>query len=290
MPAFAVAVAGIAFFSIMDMVMKGLTLAIGAYPTLLWRSLAGILLATPFYLFRRKGWPSRAALRLHFIRGTIMIPMSFLFFWGLARVPMAQAVALTFIAPLIALFLAALILKEPIGRRTLAGSLAAFAGVVVIFIGQSQADLGAEALSGSAAILASATIYAFNIIVMRAQALEADPAEIAFFQTLIVGSVLFAFAAVGGLPPFPHGEVGNLLLAAALALVSMWLLAWAYARAGAAYLSATEYTSFLWAMLLGWLAFGETLSLFTLAGAALIVSGCLYAARGAKHPVLESAA
>ena len=76
--------------------------------------------------------------------------MALLFFWGLARVPMAQAVALTFIAPLIALFLAALLLKEPIGRRTVGGSLAAFAGVVVIFIGQARADLGREALLGSA--------------------------------------------------------------------------------------------------------------------------------------------
>ena len=44
-PAYAAAVLGIALFSIMDMVMKGLTLAIGTFPTLLWRSLIGILLA-----------------------------------------------------------------------------------------------------------------------------------------------------------------------------------------------------------------------------------------------------
>ena len=41
LPAYAAAVAGIALFSIMDMVMKGLTLAIGTFPTLMWRSLAG---------------------------------------------------------------------------------------------------------------------------------------------------------------------------------------------------------------------------------------------------------
>ena len=42
------------------------------------------------------------------------------------------------------------------------------------------------------------------------------------------------------------------------------LLGWAYARAGAAYLSTTEYTAFLWAMLFGWLRFGEPVSPFTL--------------------------
>ena len=290
--AFAVAVAGIAFFSVMDMVIKGLSLAIGAYPTLLWRSVAGILLAAPPYLIMRRGWPSRAALRLHLIRGAIMVPMSFLFFFGLARVPMAQAVALTFIAPLLALVLAGAILKEPIGRSTLAGSLAALAGVVVIFIGQSQADLGPRALAGSAAVLGSATIYAFNIIVMRAQAQEAGPVEIAFFQNLIVAAAFFAAVPLAGLPPLPAGQWWQILLAASLALVSMWLLAWAYARAGAAYLSNTEYTSFLWAILLGWLRFGERVSPFTLAGAALIVGGCIAAARTGKtpHPALEAEA
>ena len=51
------------------------------------------------------------------------------------------------------------------------------------------------------------------------------------------------------------------------------LLSWAYARAEASYLAATEYTAFLWAALFGWLVFGEPLSPFTVAGAALIVAG-----------------
>jgi S-adenosylmethionine uptake transporter len=70
------------------------------------------------------------------------------------------------------------------------------------------------------------------------------------------------------------------------------LLGWGYARAGAAYLSTTEYTSFLWAMLLGWLRFGEHVSPFTLLGATLIVAGCLIAARTRKvdHPALEATA
>jgi S-adenosylmethionine uptake transporter len=71
----------------------------------------------------------------------------------------------------------------------------------------------------------------------------------------------------------------------------MLLLAWAYARAGAAYLSTTEYSSFLWAILLGWLAFGERVSPFTVGGAALIVTGCIIAARAAvEHPALEATA
>jgi S-adenosylmethionine uptake transporter len=290
-PAYTAAVGGIALFSIMDMVMKGLTLAIGAFPTLLWRSLIGIALAAvPFFLTGNR-WPKGTALRLHLLRGTMMVPMAILFFWGLARVPMAQAVALTFIAPLIALVLAALILDEPIGKRTLGGSIAAFAGVVMIFIGQARTDVGPSALLGSVAILGSALIYAFNIIVMRRQAQHAGPIEIAFFQNLVIGAVLLASAPVMG-APLPNGHWVELILAAALAIGSLMLLGWGYARAGAAYLSTTEYTSFLWAMLLGWLRFGEHISPFTLLGATLIVAGCLIAARTRKvdHPALEATA
>lgn len=292
LPAYAVAVLGIALFSIMDMVMKGLTLAIGTYPTLLWRSLIGIALAAGPYLMTRRSWPGRTALRLHLLRGAIMVPMAIFFFWGLARVPMAQAVALTFIAPLIALVLAALILDEPVGKRTIGGSLAAFAGVAVIFIGQAQADLGASALLGSFALLGSAVIYAFNIIIMRRQAQNAGPVEIAFFQNIVIGIVLVAAIPVMGEPALPSGHWGELLLAASLAIGSLMLLGWAYARAGAAYLSTTEYTAFLWAILLGWLRFGETVSPFTLVGATLIVAGCLIAVRTRKveHPALEATA
>jgi len=272
--------------------MKGLTLAIGTYPTMLWRSLIGLALAAAPYLMTRKSWPSRTALRLHLLRGAIMVPMAIFFFWGLARVPLAQAVALTFIAPLIALVLAALILKEPIGKRTVSGSLAAFAGVVVIFIGQAQADLGRTALLGSFAILCSAVIYAFNIIIMRRQAQNAGPIEIAFFQNIVIAVILVAAMPVMGEPPLPNGHWAEIVLAASLAIGSLMLLGWAYARAGAAYLSTTEYSAFLWAMLLGWLRFGETVSPFTLIGAGLIVTGCLAAARTRKveHPALEATA
>jgi S-adenosylmethionine uptake transporter len=289
--AYVAAIAGIAFFSVMDMVMKGLTLAIGAYPTMMWRALLGVGLAGALFLYHRPAWPTAPTLRLHIFRGAITTAMALLFFWGLARVPMAQAVALTFIAPLIALFLAALLLHEPIGRRVILGSIAAFVGVVVIFIGQARSDLGHDALLGSGAILCSAAIYAYNIVLMRQQALAARPVEIAFFQNVTVAATLLFFLPLAGGSSFPVEHWRELAIAALLAMASQLLLAWSYARAGAAYLSTTEYSSFLWAILLGWLAFGEQVSPFTLGGAALIVTGCIVAARTApEHPALEATA
>jgi S-adenosylmethionine uptake transporter len=290
--AFAVAVLGIGALSSMDAVMKGLSQDIGAFATMCWRSLlATALLVIPYYL-TRKSAPQKGAMRLHLFRAALMIPMAFLFFWGLARVPMAQAIALSFIAPLTSLFLAAIFLKERIGPRTLAGSLLALVGVAVIFIGQGEADLGPEALRGSLAILGSAIFYAVNIVVMRSQAQQAGPLEIAFYQYLFGAIGFWLFVPVAGLPAWPAGHESALLLATLLSMAGMVLLAWAYARAGAAYLSNSEYSGFIFAMILGWLVFAEHVTPFTLAGGVLIIAGCLVAARTRKikHPTLESVA
>ena len=289
--AFFVGSLGIATFSGMDAVMKGLVIALGIYPTMLWRMLSGVAMSGALFA-ARPSWPSRSTMRIHLFRGALTFVMAMLFFWGLARVPLAQAIALAFIAPLISLFLAAAFLGETIGRKTIGASLVAFAGVVLIFIGQAQADLGREALLGSIAILVSAICYAVNIILMRSQAQVAGPIEIAFFQNIIVAALLVAAWPIFGGADFPPlDQIPFILLAAFLSTASLLLLSWAYARAEASYLAATEYTSFLWAMAFGWLIFGEGVSLFTLAGAALIVAGCFLAARRPEEcsPSLEAA-
>src|SRR3569623_3347622 len=146
---FAAAVAGIAIFSSMDAVMKGLVLQLGAIDTLFWRTLAGVEQTGAIYLPRRKGWPTRPAMRVHVIRGAVSAVMAVTFFWGLARVPMAQAIALAFIAPLLALFGAAFLLKESIPRRAIVASLFAFAGVGEIMLGQAAAAPTPARFSGT---------------------------------------------------------------------------------------------------------------------------------------------
>lgn len=277
--AFAVATLGIAVFSAMDAVMKGLSLALGAYNALVWRSFAGVAISGVLFVATRTAWPVRSVMRVHLIRGAVSAVMAIAFFWGLARVPMAQAVALTFIAPLIALFLAAVLLKEHVGRTAIIASLLAIVGVGVILTGQARAEMGPEAFHGTLAILLSAVCYAYNIVLMRQQAQVAGPIEIAFFQSLIVATLFsLALPLFGALPALVH--LPAIIGSAALATVSLLLLSWAYARGQASYLAPTEYTSFLWAALFGFLIFGETVSPFTLAGAALIITGCVIAARG----------
>jgi S-adenosylmethionine uptake transporter len=281
---FAVATLGIALFSTMDALMKGLSLAIGTYNALLWRTLAGAAIGGAVFFLRRSPRPAPAALKFHLIRGTMGSVMALTFFWGLARVPMAQAIALAFVAPLIALYLAAVLLKERIERSAILASLLGFAGVVVILTGQAQAEMGRDALLGSLSILVSAGLYGWNIILMRQQAQVAGPVEIAFFTALIM-TLCFAAASPFLAEPPPAEQLPAIVGAAALAFGSLIFLSWAYARAEAQRLAPVEYTGFLWAGIFGWLVFAEPIQPLTLAGAAMIVVACWFATRPRTAPM-----
>ena len=277
--AFAAALGAVAVLSIMDAVMKHLVLAIGILAVSIWRAAANMGIATILYLPSKKSWPSRSTMKIHVGRSVIITVMAFLFFWGIGRVPLAQAIALTFIAPLIALLLAAAFLDERIGPRSIAGSIVAFGGVIIIVLGQTRTNVGSELMLGTAAIIGSALCYAVNIVLMRRQALAARPLEINFFQCLSVLVLWLTALPIVGLPQPIGGQWIWIAVAACLSTSGTLLFAWAYARGEAGYLAVTEYSGFLWASALGWLIFREPVSTYTLVGAVLIVGGCLIAAR-----------
>ena len=275
---YATALAAVGLFSLMDALMKGASLAVGAYSALLLRNLIGVALIGPAWLASRDGWPARSALKIHVIRGLVGSAMAFTFFWGLARVPLAEAIALSFIAPLIALYLAAILLGETIDPRSVGASLLGIAGVGVIVLGRAGAEGAHEdVLWGTASILVSSLLYAWNLVLQRQQSLLAGPVEVAAFQTGMVAVMLVLFAPflfeLPGRDTWP--AIGG---SALLALSAQMLFAWAYARAEAQALVPLEYSGFLWAALFGWLFFAEGLTVPVLLGAVLIVAGCWIAA------------
>jgi S-adenosylmethionine uptake transporter len=204
--------------------------------------------------------------------------MALLFFWGLAYVPLAEAIGLSFVAPLIALYLAVVMLKEKIGQGAILASVMGMAGALVIIFGKLGGEYSDDVGKGMAAILLSAILYAYNLILQRQQALMADPVEIAFFQNGTVVAVYLLFAPLWAVAPAVE-LLPNLVAAAVFGITSILLLSWSYARAEARILIPVEYTAFVWAALFGWLVFAEEITLATLAGTALIVVGCLVAAR-----------
>ena len=195
---FAIATLGIATFSLMDVLMKDLSINLGAYNAMLWRLGAGFVIAGAIFLIRRSPWPARSTFRLHVLRGVLAAFMATAFFWGLARVPLAEAIALSFIAPLITLYLAAVILGEKIGRTAILASVLGLIGVGVILSGRVGGSYRPDVIQGIAAIFVSAMLYAYNLILQRQQAQIASPVEIAFFQNMTSGCDDAAGRAVAG--------------------------------------------------------------------------------------------
>ena len=280
---FAVACLGIASFTAMDAAMKGLSIAIGAYNATLWRTVAGAVLGGIIFFAKGLPLPARDTFRLHLLRGGVVAVMAVLWFWGIARVPLAEAIALSFIAPLIALYLASLILGERIRAQAIIGSLLGLAGVAVMLVTRASGRYEPDVLTGMAAILCSAMLYAVNLVLMRKQALVASPVEVAFFQNLTTCLFLLLAAPLfGAIPAIDHAPA--ILISAALALFSLMCLSWAYARAEAQSLVVVEYTGFGWGALWGWLIFGEAVGWWVLAGTTLIVIGCYVAVRPPRKP------
>ncbi|MEO0463084.1 MAG: DMT family transporter [Pseudomonadota bacterium] len=281
---FVAAAAGVGFLALMDAFMKVGALSSGAYTATTLRAVIGAAIVAPFWLVRRTHWPDRATLKLHIERGVLTAFMALAFFYALTTMPIAEAIAISFIAPIIALYLARVMLGERIQRGAVLASVLGFIGTLVIVGGQiglaseEPVAMSPKLASGIAAMVFSAMLYAYNFIIIRRQSQVAGPVEIATFHSGVGGFVLMM-----GAPFFWNTpEMGDLLAigaAGALTVAGAMAIAWAYARAEAQALVPMEYSGFLWASLFGWLFFRETVTVPTWIGAALIVAGCWIATR-----------
>jgi S-adenosylmethionine uptake transporter len=281
---FMVAAVGIGTFSLMDAAMKDLALSIGAYNAVMWRNSVGALLMGVLFVGTRQKWPPLHLLKIHLWRSIVVAVMAVSFFWSLTKLPLAEAIGLSFIAPVIALYLAAVMLKETIGKEAIWASLAGLGGVAIIMAGRLSGHYTMDHIWGAAAVLFSAVVFAYNLILARRQAQVSGPIEIAFFQNLFVALTL-GLAAPWFLQPIGMSDAPMVGASAALAVISLLLLSWAYARAEAQILIPVEYTAFVWAAFFGWLFFAEPVTWPVLLGTALIVGGSLIAARAKPVPV-----
>lgn len=278
------AFAAIGLLSAMDAFMKQAALSAGAYTATVLRALIGTAMIAPVWLAKGWRWPDRGVMKLHVERGVISAFMALSWFYAITKLPLAEAIAISFVAPLIALYFAHALLGERIRKGAIYASILGFAGMLVIIGGR----LGSEAITeglvlGLASLIFSALLYAYNFVVIRRQSQLARPVEIATFHSGISGLILLVFAPLLWATP-QIDALGTISIASALTVGGALLIAWAYARAEAQVLVPVEYTGFLWAALLGWLMFDEGISVTTVAGAVLIVIGCWIAARGQSNP------
>lgn len=211
--------------------------------------------------------------RPHLLRGGLACVAMALSYIAFAQLPVAQAQTLMFLAPLIAVPLAALRLRETLQPKVFAGLALGFLGTVLI-LGVSI-DLGRAAIWGALCGIAAAFLVASIQITIRAMMATETAISTALSFTLIV-AVVSTVSAVWGNWVWPQGAILWTILAAGLfGALNLVLFAESLARAPVSTLAPLDYTGLIWALLADWLIFAAQPTGQSLLGSALVTLGAV---------------
>ena len=194
-----------------------------------------------------------------------------LFIVAFGLMPVAEATAIGFLAPVVVTAMAALFLREAVGVRRWCAALVGFAGVMVIVRpgGASFTPASAVPLLGSIASAAA--------VIGTRLAKDERPQTVVLYQAAVGFAVVTALAAFD----FHRPSFGELALGCSsglFATAASLMQVFAYRHAPASLLAPFTYTQLLWAAGLGFLAFGTVPGPSMVLGAAIIAASGLYTA------------
>jgi len=239
-------------------------------PVLLIYALRGELMAT-LYTKRPLGQLGR---------GLLSICGMFSNFSSLTRLPLADATALGFASPLITVALAAVILKEKVRFFRWAAVMVGFVGVIVMLIPHLDVShyagvAGATAAAGAAFGIFSAFCNAGTVIQTRRLTQSETTSSIVFYfslATTCAGAVTLPFA-------WYTPTMSELLMLISLGVLgglAHIFLTESYRYAAASVIAPFDYSSLLWAVLLGYWMFGELPQALVYLGSAIVVCAGLF--------------
>lgn len=214
----------------------------------------------------------------HIGRGMISVAGMFLNFAALARLPLADANALSFAAPLITVALAWLILKEEVRIYRWTAVAIGFVGVLVMLwpyldIGHMTASVSASV--GAVCALSAAFTNAGSVIQTRRLTASETTASIVFyfsFICMLFGAVTLPFA--WHTPSLP--ELAALIGVGIIGGLSHIFLTESYRYASASTVAPFDYVAMLWAFVFGYAFFDEIPSLYVFAGSAIVAASGLF--------------
>jgi drug/metabolite transporter (DMT)-like permease len=286
----AYAVTGFAILSVGDAVVKSMA---GAWPAFAVAALRFTIGAAglSLLLFRTEGLHAFVPVRprLQAARGVCLAVASVSFFSAIYLMPLAEAMAIGFLAPVLTQMLAGLLLGERVERRVWLASLVALAGVAIV-LRPNLAELGLVALLP----LNSALFFALMMVANRASAGLGSALSAQVFIAGFCAPILIAGAAaakLSGMPAFDFGwptwdVAARCTVVAVTASTAHWLAYIGTTKAGAAQVAPAIYVQMLVAITLGWWWFDDRPDLYTLAGAGLIISAGLYLWHGSARGAL----
>lgn len=202
-----------------------------------------------------------------------------LLFWSLVHLPLANAIAIFFVEPLVLTLFSALFLRETVGSHRLGAVAVGLAGAMIVIRPN-------WALFGGAAVLPllAAVFYAAQMTVVRSITARLDGLRVQFysglFAGLFLGLVLFAGHGTG-MPLFawtgPPSSLWGLVLALGfLSAVSHFMITTAFKMTQASILAPFQYLEIISATILGYLIFGDFPDALTWLGTAIILAAGVY--------------
>ena len=276
--AMAMLIAAMLMLPAMDAIAKWLAGSISSGQTTWSRFFFQIIFMFPLLLRTRGPWLNRN-LFLHAARGALIAIATLLFFTGLAYLPMADAISIFFVEPLLVTLLSALIFGEIIRWRRLSAICIGFIGALIV-IRPSFAQVGFTVLYP----IGTAICFSFYILLTRKLVKNEDPIRLQFFAGIfgfLVMTLALTFGSFNGIKvlTFVWPEPGEWILLCGLGLLATvchLLVVYAYQRAPISLLAPFHYVEIIGATILGWLIFNEFPDLITWFGIAIIVGSGIY--------------
>ena len=206
----------------------------------------------------------------HLFRASFLILATYTFFLSLKYLPIADALAIFFVQPLIVVVLSALVLGERVGPRRWAAVVVGFIGTMIII----RPGFG-TVTPGTWLALAAGTSLAVYFVMTRRISGSAK-AMVTTFQTNAIGMILASIAM-----PFvwvtPSAQQWLMFVGLGLvATVGHFMIVRAYDFAEASLLAPFAYTEMIMATVLGWYFFGDFPDRFTLIGVTVLIASALY--------------
>nr|WP_303625978.1 DMT family transporter [Rhodopseudomonas palustris] len=236
------------------------------------RFLVFLLIMTPVALMSSASSLRSARPKLQVLRGLALVASSTLFISGLQFLPIAEASATSFVAPLFVTALSIVMLGERIGIRRWAASVVGLIGVLIVIRPGSAAFNPAVIFP-----ILSALTWAVTLTLTRMIS-GADRAAVTMTFSALVGfvalSVIVPFVWV---TPSWHGVLVGVLVGLA-STMGQWIVVLAYRYADASVLAPFTYSQLVWVTFLGFGLFGEVPDVWTFVGAAVIIASGLYTA------------
>ncbi|MEA2755838.1 MAG: hypothetical protein QOJ54_2127 [Aliidongia sp.] len=268
-------------FSLMGFLAKDLGRRHSPIQVAFFRSSFGMLPLLPIFLANGFGALRTARPMQHLCRGLVGVTGMFLGFYAVVRLPLATSTAISFTTPLYMIFMAVLFLGEQVRWRRWSATLIGFAGILVIVRPFEGTIDPAELLA-----LASAFISSIAITLVKKLSGTEPSVTIVFYLSLIATicsavPTYFVWQAPGGFDLFLF------LLTGLAGGTGQILITQAYFEGEATLVAPVDYLRLLFAILFGYLAFGEVPTRYTLIGSTIIIGSTLYIAhreRQLRHP------